>query len=160
MLLKRYAVHNDLHVIPAKKWFKSCETGDMRHLLKDKFNWCVPFNLGDFWHEINNQYIKEFGLSPEIQKRITLSLKISNLSIKYMKLRVKDVIKARRLLNQINIAEADMKALKKDDNKTQSPESLMPYFIQFYNTHLKYDNMTAYEFFTNLNYIQKSNITK
>jgi hypothetical protein len=99
-------VWTSIKEMPIENWNAILETGDLKHLFKDKGK--VSERLYHVWADLQQQHINEFGKSELLKSRIRTMISLTKLNLKFIE------TKDRSLLNLIEIREMELENQEQD----------------------------------------------
>lgn len=100
--------YDSIDTMPIYNWNKIVETGDLKWLFVDGGR--VSLKSVQVWYDLQDQYFKEFGVDEGFKRQLRLMKEVVLLNDQYIQ------SGDRFVLNLIDIAEADLKGLKKENN--------------------------------------------
>ena len=93
--------------MPIYNWIKIIETGDLKYIFKDKGR--VSKRCFNKWIELQDEYLKEFGLDEGYSNKLKKIVELTHLNIDYV------LTRDRFLFNLIKMAEADLEREGKEE---------------------------------------------
>lgn len=103
-------IWTNIEEMPIWNWNKIIETNDLAPWIFKSSKGEYSERLNDFWLDLQQQHIDEFGIDDMLRRRISLMIKLTKLNLKYAK------TKERVLLNFIEIAEMELQQMSKSNN--------------------------------------------
>ena len=97
-------IWTNIETMPIWNWNKIVETGELTPYMFRNGKGLFSRRLGEFWLDLQEQHILEFGIDDLLRQRLKLMTKLIKLNIQFVK------TMDRNLLNFIEITEAQLKS--------------------------------------------------
>jgi hypothetical protein len=98
--------YSTIDELPIYNWNKIYETLDLSYLIKDKSKKVKQNILVKLWEDLQNEYLKEFGLEPMFVQRLNLIKQKAIKNYDYI------ITGDRFILTELSIIDADLKRLE------------------------------------------------
>lgn len=143
---KRYYLSID--ELPLFNWIK-CHDGKLEYLRKGKLG-SIKNDLR-IWVDIQDEYLKKFGLAESYKRLIQIQLLKAQKELDYI------ITNNRKILNEINIQETKLQNMIKSKGESIDVDDVLIYLSKFLGYKVTSKSMTVTEYFKSIDIYQKEN---
>lgn len=145
LFVKYYEKFNSVSNLPMDRWDKIHKTNQLKYLFKKDVNVLNNETLQETWAKIYNEYLIEFGLSPNYKQILKLKREIA--------IKQADFINSgdRILLTYINIDKENLRILTKPNGKISNFKDNIINIEKIQGVKINPLTITVLEYYTYLN---------